>query len=340
MNRFYYSLPTHYKLTTKVLQTSTNLYSSTRVWLRNPEFADASLNVNGFAAPASSMTGIEKWSAIYQSMKANKIAILALQETHLDTPQLHSIHECFGSRLSVFNSGLTENPHTSAGVAFVLNRGLIDPKNIVTTELIKGRALALKCNWYNTEEILLLNVYAPNNRTEHPAFWETLDTVRRTKGLRRPDMLLGDFNVTEEPIDRAPAHLDDSNAIAALRNLRQCLGLEDSWRHAFPHERNFTYRATAHGQAIKSRLDRIYTSREVAAVSYDWKFSQTSVPTDHWMVSVKYAPTNVPCVGPGRWTMQIPELKNEALMGKITERGMALQLDLQGTPHEGNAREA
>ena len=40
MNRFYYSLPTHYKLTTKVLQTSTDLYSSTRVWLRNPEFAD------------------------------------------------------------------------------------------------------------------------------------------------------------------------------------------------------------------------------------------------------------------------------------------------------------
>ena len=84
MNRFYYSLPTHYKLTTnllpacyklatkilqslqslqslqalwpstrsstksllwtgfttKLLQTSTNLYSSTRDWLRNPEFAD------------------------------------------------------------------------------------------------------------------------------------------------------------------------------------------------------------------------------------------------------------------------------------------------------------
>src|ERR1700761_1542301 len=40
MNKFYYSLRTHYKQTTKVLQTSTNLYSSTRVWLRNPEFAD------------------------------------------------------------------------------------------------------------------------------------------------------------------------------------------------------------------------------------------------------------------------------------------------------------
>ena len=44
MNKFYYSLLTHYKLTTKILQTSTNLYSSTRVWLRNPEFADGGLS--------------------------------------------------------------------------------------------------------------------------------------------------------------------------------------------------------------------------------------------------------------------------------------------------------
>ena len=55
-----------------------------------------------------------------------------------------------------------------------------------------------------------------------------------------PDMMLGDFNVTEELIDRALAHLDDTNAIIALQNLCQCLGLEDSWHHAFPHERPFT----------------------------------------------------------------------------------------------------
>jgi hypothetical protein len=44
----------------------------------------ASLNINGYAAPANNMNGIEKWSAIYQMMKENKIAILAVQETHLD----------------------------------------------------------------------------------------------------------------------------------------------------------------------------------------------------------------------------------------------------------------
>ena len=47
-------------------------------------------------------------------------------------------------------------------------------------------------------------------------------------------MMLGDFDITEELIDRAPAHLDDTNVIMALRNLCQCLGLKDSWHHAFP----------------------------------------------------------------------------------------------------------
>ena len=37
-------------------------------------------------------------------------------------------------------------------------------------------------------------------------FWETIDIERRARGLRRPDFMLGDFNVTEDNIDRAPAH--------------------------------------------------------------------------------------------------------------------------------------
>jgi hypothetical protein len=69
----------------------------------------ASLNMNGYAAPASSMSSIEKWSAIYQTMKENKIAILALQETHLDNSLIHSIGECFRKILEVINSQLPTN---------------------------------------------------------------------------------------------------------------------------------------------------------------------------------------------------------------------------------------
>jgi exonuclease III len=179
----------------------------------------ASLNMNGYAAPANNMSGIEKWSSLYQTMKKNKTAIIALQETHLDDTTVHAVNECFGKRLTVINSKLPTNLRTSAGVAFVINRTLVAPKDLVTVELIAGRALAIKFKWHEDKEIVIINVYAPNNRNDHQEFWEQLDSKRRTKGLRHPNFLLGDFNVTEDPIDRAPAHLDDVNAIAALRNL-------------------------------------------------------------------------------------------------------------------------
>ena len=42
------------------------------------------LNINGLTAPASGMTFLEKWSMVNQTLNKHKIAVLALQETHLD----------------------------------------------------------------------------------------------------------------------------------------------------------------------------------------------------------------------------------------------------------------
>jgi hypothetical protein len=69
-------------------------------------------------------------------------------------------------------------------------------------------------------------------------------------------------------------------------------------------------------------------SKEAASASFEWKFSQISVPTDHWMVSVKYALTQAPYIGKGHWTMQIPELKNDKLLEHLIDRGMTLQAKL------------
>ena len=289
----------------------------------------ASLNINGFAAPTKNITSIKKWSSVFQTMKTNKTAILALQETHLDNEHTQSINECFEKRITVINTQHPTNPRGSAGTAFVINRALIVPKNMTTIELIQGRAIAIRFNWHENKELLLINVYAPNGKQEQLKFWEDLDTSRRANGLRRPDILLGDFNVTEDAIDRAPAHLDDVNVIEALRNLHQCLGLKDAWHHTFPNERNFTYRVNNNGQQVKSRIDRIYLSDTVAKTSFDWKLKQMSVPMDHWMVQVKYAPAQAPFIGKEHWTWQLPELKNVELMEKIQVRGMELQRDLR-----------
>ncbi|KAH9005679.1 Endonuclease/exonuclease/phosphatase, partial [Lactarius deliciosus] len=288
----------------------------------------ASLNMNGFTAPANNMNGIEKWSSVYKTMNKNKIAILALQETHLDNDLLDNIHTCFGKRLQVINSHLPTNPRTSAGVAFIINKALIAPKELKVYELIEGRALAIKVKWKENGEAVIINVYAPNNKSDHQQFWEQVDERRRSKGIRKPDFLLGDFNLTEDPIDRSPPHDDDINAIEALRNLRQCLNLQDTWRYNNPNERAFTYRAMNNGTHRKSRLDRIYTSADAAKLTFEWKITHTSIPTDHWLVSTKFAPTETPTLGSGRWTWQLSSLKDKKLLMKIVNRGIDLIKDL------------
>ena len=298
----------------------------------------ATLNMNGFTAQSSRMTGIEKWSAVNRTMSDHKIAILALQETHLDQTLLQDVETCFGRRLMIVTSQNPTNPRATAGVAFVVNKSLITPKELQVFDLIKGRALAIKIKWRESEEAVLINVYAPNERSEHKTFWPQLEAKRRSKNLRRLDFLLGDFNVTEDPLDRALIRPDDPNAIEVLRNLRHGLDLQDTWRHAFPYDRTFTYRANYNGQQIKSRLDRIYTSNSAAKHTFGWKICQTAVPTDHWMVLAKYAPAEAPYIGKGRWTWQTASLECKDLMKQVVQRGIKLQEDINRTQRDGTDR--
>jgi hypothetical protein len=94
-----------------------------------------------------------------------------------------------------------------------------------------------------------------------------------------------------------------------------------------PSEKSFTYRANANGQHIQSRLDRIYTNLATSELTYDWKTTPSAVPTDHWMVAVKYSPHDAPYIGRGRWTWPLDTLKNNKLINTIIDRGIQLQDD-------------
>ena len=287
------------------------------------------VNINGLHTTTDGLYSFEKWAEINTAMRNEKIAILAVQETHLDERNLNAIHQALGKRLLVINSQLNDNPRTSAGVAFVLNKDLIDTSRIKTHELIKGRALAMKLTWKNEEETLLINVYAPNRRSDHKDFWEKIEYERTAIRLRKPDFVLGDFNITEEPIDRYPAKYDHQGATLALREFRLSAGIQDQWRHAFPKAREYTYRAMLNDQQIKSRLDRIYTSQNISKFTFDWKTSPSAVPTDHWMVTVKFAPKNAPYIGKGRWTWPLNVLKDNQIMEWVEKRGIELQNDIK-----------
>ena len=287
------------------------------------------VNINGLHTAVEGNNSFEKWAEVNATMKNEKIAILAVQETHLDEQKLESINHALGKRLLIINSQLDSNPRTSAGVAFVLNKDIIEAKKIKSHELIKGRALAIMLTWKNEEETLLINVYAPNKKSEHKDFWETVENERLNKHLRKPDFVLGDFNMTKEPIDRFPAKHDNQGAKVALREFRLSTGVQDQWRHTFPKAREYTYRAMQYEQQIKSRLDRIYVSQNKSKFTFDWRTAPSSIPMDHWLVTVKYAPKYAPHIGKGRWTWPLSILKDEKVMDQIVKKGLKLQDDLK-----------
>jgi hypothetical protein len=153
-----------------------------------------------------------------------------------------------------------------------------------------------------------------------------------------PDFVLGDFNVTENTIDRFPQKPDNAEAVAALRDFRLALNIHDQWRHEYPKAREYTYRAITNETPTKSRLDRIYVAKEKTRFTFEWEMSPSTVKTDHWLVSLRYAPKNTPYVGKGRWTMPIAATKNEKIMEAVRERGMTLQNEINELMRNPNTR--
>ncbi|ETW82842.1 hypothetical protein HETIRDRAFT_426345 [Heterobasidion irregulare TC 32-1] len=235
--------------------------------------------MKGQAATTLGPSPISKWAEISNLMKKNRIGVLALQETHLMDKHLDEIHKLHGRQILVLNSSMGTN---MGGVAFVLNREITNTQNIEMTTIVPGQALLITLMWHQTSKVTLLNIYAPNDYESHPLFWDTIRTqILNTNA--RPDIMLGDFNLVEDPIDRAPARPDSEEATTALRKLRSALNLQDEWQHTFPTTRQFTFRS--HTETM-SRLDRIYAETSHQTYLFQWSSGLTNVPTDHDMVSI------------------------------------------------------
>ena len=216
-------------------------------------------------------------------LRKKKIGILALQESHLTDELADQIGSLFAKRIQLLNSSDLNNPTASAGIAFVLNKELVDIKWTKISTLIPGRAALLTISWQHDEPIHIINIYAPSNLSDHPAFWKQLEERWRELNLPTPHFTVGDFNVTEDSIDRAPNHADQAAATNALRECRNALNVQDTWRMEHPNDRLFTYISANN---TMSRLDRIYTQADLPQLLFYWTTETSQVPTDHKLVMV------------------------------------------------------
>lgn len=172
--------------------------------------------MKGRSSAQTGLSPISKWTAVAKELRNIKIGLIALQETHLSEPLADQVSTLFNRKLTIFNSPSPMNPTGSAGVAFAVNKELLNTEDIAFHVIIPGRVILLSFRWQRNMTISIMNVYAPNDLTKHPDFWSELENRWTDLRLPNPDLMVGDFNMTEDTIDRAPARPDNENAVLAL----------------------------------------------------------------------------------------------------------------------------
>ncbi|PPQ84866.1 LOW QUALITY PROTEIN: hypothetical protein CVT26_011767, partial [Gymnopilus dilepis] len=256
----------------------------------------ASLNIRG----GGSTTTRPKWQQINHLLRTRNIGILAVHEAHLKAEDVISLQNQFPARMHILNNCDEEHP-TLKGIAIILNKTLVSWKEATSRNIIPGRATLLTIPWHGGEILHILAVYAPNDHAQNAAFWATLNEEFSSSRCPKPNLMLGDFNMVEEAIDRLPAHRDPPAVVESLEILKDTLSLRDGWRSHFPAELAYSY--TQKFTQSRSHIDRIY----------------------HQMVMAEFANPRAPYIGKGRWAippraLQDPRLLSPASAGKFPGR--------------------
>ncbi|RDX49566.1 DNase I-like protein [Lentinus brumalis] len=265
----------------------------------------------------------DKWNQINQLIRDERVAILAIQETHLTAERVEALNDLFNATMHVV-AGLDDVNQTGArGVAFAINKRLVNTDEAEATTVKPGRALLLKIPWTRGKALKLLNVYAPNDPTDNAAYWTSLTTDMLSRRALKPDILLGDFNLVEDSLDRLPPRRDPQEAVEALQDFCRTIAVTDGWRQREPATRCYTFCQLSTGS--QSRIDRIYTTASISEAANDWETTGPGIPTDHRLVSLSVTNRQAPHLGKGRWSIPPVLLTDKIFIETAHALGMALQ---------------
>ncbi|EJD38136.1 hypothetical protein AURDEDRAFT_129016 [Auricularia subglabra TFB-10046 SS5] len=138
------------------------------------------LNMNGRGASRVSFSG-SKWPEVNATIREHRLAVLVLQETHLNDSHLADIKRLY-PRLHVRNSAHAAAT-SNAGIAIVLNKDHIaDAENCESWEVIPGRGLVLRLEWKD-QVLFILGVYGYNDDSPYAMAGEhgTLEKIYISK---------------------------------------------------------------------------------------------------------------------------------------------------------------
>ena len=266
-----------------------------------------SLNVRGL-----NMEG--KRRSVFQYIRKKCVDIAFLQETYSTKEIVNVWSNQWGGKI-YFAHGTNH----SKGVMILIRPGLdIKLQNCVVD--LKGRYIMLDANLQG-ENIILLNVYAPNLEQEQISFYNELTHLLE---LHKHDnykcIIGGDMNVIRNPsLDRKGGNFKPSNhyvtVIETIDNLLHANDLCDIWRIVNPDTRRYTWRQKK--PSISSRLDIWFVSDILQDYCTDVDI-KPSVRSDHSAITLSLkALANVR--GKGYWKFNNSFLEENDFISGITQ---------------------
>lgn len=193
-----------------------------------------SLNMRGHSVDALGNPD-NKWTHMNSLLRNEKLGILAIQETHLTDRRLQAVQQAYGHKLHIINSANITRPNAH-GVGIIINKEIVPADDVAHWDIVPGRALLVKLRWHRDHHLGILAVYAPNDPTQNGAFWGEVRDFIEENGLTKPDIVLGDFNLVEDPVDRLPCRLDPAPAVEQLSSALREFEVTDGWRAAHPDQ--------------------------------------------------------------------------------------------------------
>ncbi|KAF8290537.1 DNase I-like protein, partial [Clavulina sp. PMI_390] len=274
----------------------------------------------------------DKWSQINHQITNLDLAILAVQETHLDHALIERLEKRFGKNLAFYHS-INPEGRRAEGVSVIINKARLPAGTAKATEIVPGQAILVSIPWRKNLKINLLAVYAPTGAGRaNEQFWNLLTNEwdKPESELPQVNALLGDFNVVEGQIDRMPPRNDREATVEALGALKQKLGVRDAWRLRHPEERIFTFTQDRALSPKSSRLDRIYLDDINIDRASNWE--AVCMPynlSDHLLIKTKISLSGSAQMGTGRWSLPLYMLEDRAFMEKTRKRGIEALNTLQ-----------
>ena len=183
--------------------------------------------------------------------------------------------------------------------------------------------------------LTILNIYAPNAPSDNEKFWKDLQLAFNTNPFPYPDILLGDFNIVEDAINRLPSHNNNANTREVLFEFRSQLELIDGWRTYNENEKGYTY--TKKPDMIRSRIDRIYTTSSIFNTASDWEINNSPIESDHCLTSVKISDPSMPWQGHGQWKLPLFLPKDRVFQSESRKLAHKLNEAIMSAPTCTNA---